>query len=135
MPPITRFTEDDDIPEASDSEYECYFEDAAGTGAGLPGSAILTIKLWLSDVTSDTTIHDRADQNVLNTNGGVLSIDGKFVQRLGALDNVFVGTVPKAGLQEHRMVFRVTYTLPGGGGTGQLVHEVRFFVRNLAHTT
>jgi hypothetical protein len=116
---LKTFGANDAITERTSAQYTCTF--TGPTGAAISGAAIRAITASLYDHDS-AVINSRDAQNVLGANGGALSGD-TFTLTLGALDTVAVGT---REMQLRTLVLRVTFD------TGVLVHEVRFFVRNVS---
>lgn len=125
-----RFGPEDAVDEGSNTEYSCTFQEAAIGQPALDTAAILTLVATLKNVATNGVINSRSVQNVLNANGGTV-IDGTFTLELTALDNIIVSTTPlPGGLEQHRLTLAATYSKTGGG-TGNLNHEVTFYVRNL----
>lgn len=136
MPAIRVFSgEDVDIPEGTSHEFECEFKEANGTFLGV--GAIVSIRGWLDDHVSGTTINSRANQELLNLNGGALVNGplatpprpdgvGVFTWRLDGADAPIVSQEAVAS-EVHRLTLKVTYNRTGGG-TAQLTHQVLYNV-------
>lgn len=113
------FSAGDPVPEQSTSQYACSFLDH--TGAAIVGTAVTAIVATLRPVGGDV-INARNAQDVLDANGGTLTVGGAFSLVLSSLDTIAVGALP---LQERVLTLEVDYD------TGKITHEVHFFVRQL----
>lgn len=116
----TRFDPAHAITERSTARYTCALVDP--TGAAIASAALSTVTATLTDRTG-TVINGRNAQSILNANGGTVSAQGVVTLILGPLDTAALGT---SELQERRLTLRATYS------SGELTHEVTFYVRNLA---
>lgn len=130
MPAIKVFTgEDAEVPEGSSHEFSCTFREASGAAIQL--AAISSIRGWLDDDASGTTINSRANVELLGAAGGTL-VDGGagvglFTWALDGADAPIVSTDPATVRERHRITLKVTYTRTGGG-TGVLTHKVLYTV-------
>lgn len=123
------FASSEAVPQGSDAQYSCVFVESAEGQAQLDGAAITAIAATLIDVTTQSIINNRSDQNVKDLNGGTLESDGTFTLQLGADDNIIHGS-PAPRTERHRLSLAVTFNRTGGG-QGTLNHDVYFYVRNL----
>ena len=87
------------------------FHDIAGDAIVKASLATLTVTLY--DRTTLAVINSRSAQNVKDANNGTVANDGTLTLRLGASDNVIVGTSVAVGaLEEH--VVRLQWTWSDG---------------------
>jgi len=117
---VTQFPFSDAVPERSTWRYQTTI--ASDTGVLVNPADVLSIKLWLRDVSSDTIVNSRTNIEVNNTNGGTVTV-GQFVFQFTEADSVILGTT-----RFERRLMTLDFHLSGGGRT---THEVRFYVRNL----
>ena len=116
----TRFAPSGAISERSTARYTCALVDA--TGAAIVSASLLTLTATLTD-RGGAIINGRNAVSILNANGGTVTPQGVVTFILSAADTVALGT---SELQERRLTLRATYS------SGELTHEVTFYVRNLA---
>lgn len=126
---VKHFASGEAVPQGSDAQYSCVFQESAEGQPTLNASAISTITATLIDVTTQSIINNRSAQSVKNDNGGTLESDGTFTLQLGADDNIIHGS-PAPRTERHRLSLAVTFNRTGGG-QGTLNHDVYFYVRNL----
>lgn len=93
------------------SDVVVTFHDMDGDAIVKASLATLTVTLY--DRTTLAVINSRSAQSVKDTNNGTVATDGTLTLRLGASDNVIVGTSVAVGaLEEH--VVRLQWTWSDG---------------------
>jgi hypothetical protein len=117
--PSTQF-----VPERSTYQYQVGL--LAPDKLPVNPTQIASIALALRDVTSGGIVNSRDHIDVLNVNGGVLSL-GLFTFQFVSDDTAILGT----GVEERRLL-TLDVGLVGGG---RATHEVSFYVRNLMDIT
>lgn len=82
----------------------------ATTGTALNKAALLTLTLTLLVEKDGTVINGRDDQDILDNNGGSVSVDGAIILRLQPDDNVIVSSdVEPEKDERHILRFKFTW--------------------------
>lgn len=116
------FGPDDAVTEKTTSTYACTLVDEDGDA--IDSGSVSSITATLTDL-GGNFINNRNAQSVLNANGGTLGSSGAFALVLSVADlTLQAGEV--AALIKRRLTLHVTFS------SGELRHEVTFYIRNLA---
>jgi hypothetical protein len=119
---MTTFGPEDAVLEQTTSRYRCTLQDADGVALNI--GSVTAIAATLTDA-GGNVINDREAQSVLNANGGTLASGAVFTLVLSAADlTLQAGEV--AELITRRLTLDVEYT------SGELHHQVEFYIRNLS---
>lgn len=120
------------VPKGTSHELAFTFEEANAAASPLQTAAISSIKLWLDDAESGTTINSRQDLEVKNASIGTLAdVSGVATLTLAFEpgDAAIVGA-PAPAKERHRVTLKVSYTRTGGGAA-QLTHRAYYDVTSL----
>lgn len=117
------------VNEGDAVEYQLTLQDEAGVP--LPLATLTTLRLWLTDEASGTTINSRSNQDVKNANDGTYhATSGLFTMVLSAADNPIVSaTLRELQPEMHRALLEAVWT--SGGIPRQKRWEVLIRVVNL----
>jgi hypothetical protein len=94
------------------------------TGAVINGTAMTTLTLTLYDKRTGAVINSRSSQNVLNTNGVVVTETGGLTWTIAKEDTVMVGLAER---ERHVGLFTGTWA----SGVKKFTHQVEMDVINL----
>lgn len=112
-----------DMLEETSGEYTATLTDESGDAINGTVLSTLTLTLYNQD-TALTIINSRNDQNVLNTNGVTIDVNGLLTWTIAPDDNEILNTTLTA--ERHTAQFNWTW---GAGKIGR--HEIVLVVKNL----
>lgn len=108
QPTITyRTVQETGVPEDSSALITGQIEDLLG--AALPGAAVESFTVTLSDQRTGDIINGREDQDILNANGSTVAVGGAFTLELAPADLVII---PEG---EHKPILAALFTWTWGG--------------------
>lgn len=101
-----------------------------GDNAAISKSSLTTFTLTLYDEVTNSVINSRDDQDIKDTNGGIVNTDGTFVIRLEPADAIIKDGSTLAGRNESHIA-RIKWTWNDGVAARTGIQEMRIRIAKM----